>query len=144
MATVTGTLSDFRLSTLSAYEPVIIFTPSSIGLLGARILARRPIEVRPNAAGYFEVDLASTDLVTPASWFDIAIRWLDPDGQQVSIDHTNDKLFVPYQDGTIADLLRAPSNNQLHVFMQDTEPDPWPPGTAWLNTLTWDFNRKDA
>jgi len=144
MAIVSGTLSDFGLTPLAGFQPTIIFTPSGVGVSGTRLLATRPIQVTPNPDGQFQLDLMSTDDITPATWYEVQIRWLEPSGGYSHIDFVDWKLFVPAAGGPLGNLLRAPSNNQLLVIWQATEPNPWPVGVVWANTTTGDLLRKDS
>ena len=144
MPLVTGTLSDFGLSSLTQYQPVIVFMPSGVGFMGGRVLATRPIRVTPDAGGYFQVDLASTDTIEPAVWYGIQIQWLEPGGGYSYIDFEQSKLYVPTLGGNLPVLIDTPSTNQLMVIWQDTEPIPWPLGVVWANTITGDVRRKDS
>ena len=144
MPLITGTLSDFGLNTLSDYLPTIVFTPSSVALVGGRVLATRPIHVTPNAVGYFEVELAATDTLEPTVWYEMQVRWLEPGGGYSHIDFVDFRLHVPPQGGTLLDLLRTTTTNRLLVIWQEAEPNPWPVGVVWANPATGDLLRKDS
>ena len=143
MPIVTGTLADFGFETLAPLQAQVVFRPSSVGTIGGRLLATRERIVTPNAAGYFEAELASTSAITPATWYDVSIRWLDDDdGGYPRVDHVEHRLFVPPLGGTISELFRVPNNNQLVPYFQPHEPDPWPLGSLWINSVTGDITRK--
>lgn len=135
MALVTGTLSDFGLEPMTSLEPEIIFRPSDVGVVSGRLLATKPIRVRPFTSGYFQVELTSTDYVEPASWYTVEIRWLDFEGGYAAVDFVDWKLFVPQEGGAIGDLLESPVNPAM-VYVSLTPPTAGslPRGTWWLES----------
>ena len=146
MPTVTGNLSDFGLQSLAAYSPEVRFVPSSVAVEGPRLLATRPVVATPDARGFFAVTLASNEAMTPATWYELQIVWLEPgDGSgYAAADFPDLRLHVPITGGAIANLLRVPATNALLVAFQPTEPDPWPVGLTWVNSVTGDLIRKDS
>lgn len=140
MPTVTGTLTDIGLDPLAPFNPVLRFTPSQpAGDGNARIFASRPVEVTPTETGYFSVDLASTDTITPAdTHWRLTIHYRKPDGYDNSgggftaADHVVAKIRVPAAGGILADLFDIPPRlDDVHVGNN-------PPSTAgylyWVNT----------
>jgi hypothetical protein len=148
MATVTGTLADFGLSLLTAYSPKIIFTPSGPatgpGAGSARfLLATRPIECIPAPDGKFSVELYPNEASIPATHYTIRIEWRDPnafddDRGYVGRDDPDWELVVPNLGGSIADLLKLPSN-PAQTWVGDLPPDNPTPGTWWLLPSTGDI-----
>jgi hypothetical protein len=135
MATVTGNLADFGFTFLAGLHPEIIFTPSGPAILGATLLATRPIVATTRESdGAFALTLSPTVGLRPESWYTISFRWLDPAGNYVSRDFPDWKLYVPYEGGQVGDLLETPWNPSL-VFVGREEPTDDPiAGMAWMNT----------
>jgi hypothetical protein len=133
MATVTGTLNDFSLSSLASYSPRIIFTASEPAASPARLLSTRPVTVTPAASGAFTVELHPTTQLRPAGvHYTIRIEWLDADGGFVGVDIAGWKLFVPDSGGDITDLTDASPGSSL-IWVGLVPPPGTPaPGQLWV------------
>jgi len=139
MATLTGTLVDFRPAPMFNKAARILFIPSGPGVsaLGTYLLATHPISVVPGVDGSFAVDLAATDDIRPDCWYRIQIEWLDLAGNFTLVDYPDWKLYVPVAGGSIGELLLntiaggfmdvhiGETNNLLYRF--------------WYNPLTADL-----
>lgn len=130
MALVTGFLSDFGLGDLSDHHPMFVFEPSGPAVGDVKVYAPRQIAVVTSTDGYFEADLQPNDVVHPATFYRVAIRW--GGGRSIKLPW---KLSVPSEGGPLADLLRVPSNPAA-VWIGITEPENPSPGTWWLNPET--------
>lgn len=133
MVTVTGTLNDFGLAALAPFAPELVFTPSGPAVtLENVILASRHIVVPVTEGhGFFSVELASTDDLTVEGWYTLQIQWLNPDAGLPDIDFPDWRIYVPAEGGTLASMIKAPSNPAL-VWVGLTPPDNPTPGTWWL------------
>jgi hypothetical protein len=143
MPTVTGTLADFNLQALTGLRPKIIFRPNRSALSPTRLYVARPIEVTPADDGSFSVELVPTQLLEPAAWYTIEIRWQEPSGRELGRDYPDWRVFVTAEGGTLSGLISTPADNTLLVAWQPNQPDPWPSGLVWVNTITGDVVRKD-
>lgn len=130
MATVTGTLKDFNLGALAAFMPVITFRPSGPGVTPTSLLASKPVRVTPATDGSFTVNLAPTDDVRPARWYEITIEWQSA-GVPTQYDFADWKLTVPAAGGNIADLVAAPTTPSFAWIAETPPPNPTP-DTWWL------------
>ncbi|PZE89934.1 hypothetical protein [Curtobacterium sp. MCBD17_008] len=129
MPIVTGTLRDFAITTLAAYNPRIIFTASGVATSSTRLYSTKPIVATPNLAGDFEVFLQATEDLNPLVWYTIRIEWLDSDEGYVGVDLADWKLFVPSAGGSIGDLIGIPPNPAL-VWV-GVDPPSTPSTTVW-------------
>lgn len=130
MPTISFTLTDFGLATLTDKSPRVIFTPSSAGVKGTRLLPTTPIVAIPDASGNGTVALESTDGVVPAVWYTVSIEHLQPGGQYTHYDLLEYRLYVPENGGPIGSLPGVPlSPTTVLVSL-----DPPPPGYKgfWL------------
>ena len=133
MPTITGTLADFGLDNLDAYEPIIVFTPSGPATTpDGFLLAARPITAIPNSEGYFALSLVSGESTIPATHYKVTIEWLDAPASFIGKDFPEWKLYVPAGGGAIGDIGWAPSNPALAYF--GTEP---PPGSTFTDGTWW-------
>lgn len=141
MATITGALSDFGINPFPELQPRLIFTASGPAVSSSRLFATKPVIVDvASGSGSFTVDLQPTDGVRPAVYYKITIEWLDPDGNYVSADFLEWKLYVPSEGGELYDLIKAPANPLL--FWVGETPPPVPmPGQYWLTPSTGDLKK---
>ena len=144
MARVYGQLTDFGLDPISMHQPRIIFTPSSVGVVGDKLLATRPRTAVPTSDGYFSVDLAPTTRVQPLVHYKIRIEWLDAEAGYMRDDYVQHGMSVPDDGGSISELLSVPADNPALWAFQPDEPDPWPVGLVWVNTETGDIRKRTA
>lgn len=145
MATVTGSLLDFGMTSLVQRSPQIAFVPSGAAAASGTILAATPVTVTPDNLGNFSVILQPTSELLADAWYTIRITVLDSAGNFTHIDFPEWKIRVPDAGGVISDLIGdATAVNASFVYWQPTEPDPWPVGTIWVNSVTGDVNRKDS
>lgn len=131
MPTVTGTLSDIGLGNLAAFNPVLQFAPSEPAASpGGRIFPTRPVEVTPNSAGAFTVNLATTDGIIPrrAHWV-LSIGWRNPDGYMsgsgyFAKDFPTWPIRVPAGGGQLVDMLDiAATIDMIYVGVTPPHPD---------------------
>lgn len=139
MPIVKGTLTDFGLDPLSS-EMELWFIPAHAGLRGLNLLSRKPVRVTPAKNGLFEADLVSTEAVSPATWYEMEIRYLDR--REKKIERLPWELRVPAAGGILSDLLRVPSNPAL-VFTGEKAPPNPAPGSWWQDT-TGDLREFDG
>lgn len=132
MPTVTGTLQDFGLASLSAYKPQIIFTPSQAASTRNSIFASRPIPVEPSTAGTFTVTLANTTILRPEVWYQITIRWLDPLAGYQSADFPQWKVRVPSNGGNLGELIETDPSAQ-ETWIGPQPPLEETPYLWWIN-----------
>ena len=135
MATVTGTLTDFGLAALSAFQPVLIFKADSPALTTGSVLSARPIRVTPAADGSFTVDLVASSFTTPEVTYTLRIEWLDSAGGYIGLDILSN-LVVPPGTSSIDTLSSIPISRWW--VGADAPPDP-EPNTWWLDTDTGDL-----
>lgn len=131
MATITFTLNDFGLETLTSKSPVVRFIPSGAGVAGTRLFASTPVQAKLNQFGAGSVVLAPTDGVMPNVWYTVQIEHLQPGGQYTHHDILNLRIFVPDDYyGPITGLPGAPLSPQTVLVSLD----PPPPGYKgwWL------------
>jgi len=140
MPLVNGTLTDFGLDPIAGLTPRLVFMPASPGVAGLNVLTTLPVEVTPAANGYFEVDLASTQTIAPATYYIVKITWIDAAQNR---RHRSEllpwKLFVPPEGGALGDLLRVPSNPAL-TFTGTEAPYNPAVGSWWLDPTTGDLS----
>jgi len=137
MPTVTGTLKDFGLASISDRQPQIIFTPSGPAFSGSNILATTPIVATPDGSGAFSVTLTSSATLRPATWYAVRIEWLDSASNFMGVDIV-DRLDVPPAGGAIGDLASI-DFNPTSVYASPTAPSSPAVATWWLNTTTGDL-----
>lgn len=123
MATIYGTLSDFGLQSLAAFEPQLKFTPSGAGVNGVRLFAARPILCPVSADGSFAVLLEPTGGVVPEVWYEVSIEYLNAGGQFTSYDVLGYRLRVPAPGGAIGDLPDVPLSPET-VLVSLSPPPP--------------------
>lgn len=133
MPTVTGTLQDFGLASLSAYKPQIIFTPSQAASTRNSIFASRPIVVEPSTSGTFTVTLANTTILRPEVWYQITIRWLDPLAGYQSADFPQWKVRVPGDGGNLGELIET-NPSALETWIGPNPPSDPVPYLWWIDT----------
>ncbi|GEM_PF-5730717 len=124
MATITFTLSDFGLQSLAPFFPTVTFVPSGPGVKAGSLFASTPVKVTPNAAGIGSVELAATDGVIPAVWYEVQIEHLQPGGMFTHFDQLDLKIRIP--DGYTGPLAGLPGTplapNTVYVSL--TPPPP--------------------
>lgn len=141
MAIVTGALSDIGIDPFPELQPRLIFTPSGNSVSDARLFATKPKIVNVAAgSGSFMVDLQPSEGSRPAIYYTITIEWLATNGQYVSADFLEWKIFVPYEGGTLADLIEAPANPML-FWVGETAPLLPTPGQYWLKPSSGDIKK---
>lgn len=133
--TITGTLSDFGLDSLDAYNPSLVFTPSSPATTpDGQLLATRPITVTPDAAGAFTVDLVASSTTFPETYYLITVEWLDSPSGFTAKDFPGWRFYAPAGGGEIGDVGWAPSNPALAYFSTSEPPGSnFTDGTWWLD-----------
>lgn len=140
MPIVNGTLTDFGLDPMAGNAPRVRFRAASPAFNGLTVLATKTVEAIPAANGFFEVDLASTETIQPATHYVVQLAWTDLEpSRKDRTDTLPWKLYVPEDGGALGDLLALPSN-PANVWT-GTEPPPDPtPGTWWYNPDTGDLS----
>lgn len=133
MPTIAGTLRDFGLAAFPGNDPIIRFQANQPGITqSGAILSTKDIEVRPDSAGDFSVQLAATEnLATGGIWYTVSVTWLDPADNYVHADFLDWRLYIPIRGGNLADLMRKPANPSL-VYVGLTPPSYPAPGMKWL------------
>lgn len=133
MAKVTGQLTDFGMDPRTAHKPVVVFMHSTAAVAGARLLsASMPVTATTTANGFFEADLVPAAAVSPAGWYTITIKWTELPSKLRRTERLPFRLFVPAEGGTLADMLRMPSNPG-QVWAGEEPPANPSPGTWWLD-----------
>ena len=141
MALVTGTLRDFQVLGAWALNNAaqVEFIPSNAAFSGADLRADDVIIATVDAGGSFSASLAPTASLQPAgTHYRVRIRWLGSRTDKVT--NVPGRLLVPGAGGNIGALLEQ-SPGMEFVFWQPTQPDPWPVGSIWVNTVTGDVRR---
>ena len=144
MALVSGTLNDANLGHLAGRAPKLIFTLSEPATSDAGMFVTEPIIVTPNSNGAFVVDLEPTETMHQKRHYDLSVQWLDAAGNFIKVDFPDWDIFVPRGGGAFPDLIPGFTSNPFMIFWQATEPNPWPVGTVWVNSITGDVLRKDS
>jgi len=135
MATVTGTLTDFGLAALTAFQPTLIFTADSPAVTTGGVLSARPIRVTPASDGSFTVDLVASSFTTPEVTYTLRIEWLDSAGGYIGLDILKG-LVVPPGSSNIDTLSSIP----ISRWWVGVDPPPNPEAnTWWLDTDTGDL-----
>lgn len=140
MPLVNGTLTDFSLDPLELGSPLLSFRASSPAVTGTNLLtARKAVEVEPLSNGFFEVDLVSTETVTPAMHYTIELRYRDEKTGLMLNELLPWQLSVPPEGGALADLIAVPSNPA--TVWTGTEPPTNPaPGSWWYDPETGELS----
>lgn len=133
MAVVTGTLRDFGLQSLAAFQAEIIFTPTGPALHGNTVLVTKPVVVVPASDGSFTATLFLTTFLQPAQAYRMSVRWFDSAGNYVMVDHFEWDLLVPAEGGPISELLAAPQNPTTVWVGLNPPPKPVR-GSWWLES----------
>ena len=142
-AVYTGNYVDCGLTALAAFQPKLEFVLSEESFsMDGQLLSTRPVTVTPSATvGAFSVSLVPNDLIRGNTTYKIRATYLDAAGNFTSID-----LFSFYAregGGKVTDMMPSGFIPAL-VFWQPTEPDPWPIGSIWVNSITDDVRRRVA
>lgn len=143
MALVTGTLRDFQVAGAWAntHAAQVEFVPSNAAFSGPDLRADDVIVATIDSGGAFSVSLASTASLQPAgTHYRVRIRWLGGERGGM-VTKVPGKLYVPGAGGNIG-LLLEQSPGAEFAFWQPTQPDPWPVGAIWVNSVTGDVTRK--
>lgn len=139
MPLVFGSLTDFGLDALTGHAPRLTFRAASPGVAGLNILSTIAVEAVPALNGYFEVDLATTQAIAPATYYMVQIHWTEIDPtRKDKVETLPWRLFVPPEGGALGDLLRVPANPAL-VFTGTEAPYNPSLGTWWLDPETGDL-----
>lgn len=97
-----------------------------------------PVVVQPDASGEFVVRLVPNDVIQGNSSYRVSAKYLDRSGVFVDVDLW--EIFVPMLGGWVSELV-DPSWSPAQQFFSATEPEPWPVGTVWNDTITGDVWR---
>ena len=136
MPTLTGSLSDIGLAPLVGQATKIELSPSVAAVDGnGRVFASKPVEVTPNAAGGFSVDLASTTNLRPqgAHWV-MRLIWR-VNGSHMGWDFPPFKLHIGQDDLSLADAIQGDPSawaQLLHVGVNP--PSEERSVVAWIDT----------
>lgn len=122
MPTITGTLVDARLGSLSVDNPQIIFTISGPATSSPYLITTKRIVVIPAPSGEFTVELTATADMSPDRWYNVRIVSLNPANGYVDVDFLEWELRVPVEGGDFADLVTRPLG----------------PGEIWVSSDTAD------
>ena len=139
MAIVTYALSAFDIQPFPDSQPRLKFVPSGNAINGTRLFATKPIYSTPAGSGAGSVNLAPTDSVRPAIWYQIEIEWLDSEGNCRMVDHVPWQIFVPNAGGNLDDLIKVPANPMLFYAGPTLPPQYNVPGAYWWDTTTDDI-----
>lgn len=144
MATLTGFLSTFGLTSMTAYAPRLVFIPSGPAVTGTKYLvaSRSVTAVIDPATGAFSIDLLPNIATRPATHYRVRVEWLDPDvfgpGQGYTGRDSPDWQFImPPEGGDIAALMDTPPTAlEVHIGEED---DPrfgfwFQPSTSYLRS----------
>jgi hypothetical protein len=143
MANVIGMLTDITSWPMDSARGIVSFALEAPGLSPAALLTTRPHIAIPNAQGVFSADLVPTYDMPGNAGYRVVTTWLNGEDIPVGKDVYPELLYVPMEGGSVPVLLnRAPG--PMQAIYSPYEPEPWPLGAVWINTLTWDVSRKDA
>lgn len=111
---VTGVLADFGRGALASasknLQPTLEFRPSgpATKAAGSVIYSSRMLTVTPAiSTGAWSIDLEVNDQLSPDTWYQVGITWLDTAGNFVSHDDLPGRLYVPSGGGLFTDLYRG-------------------------------------
>ncbi len=145
MARYTGTLTDCGLASLTPFKPILKFVlipEASFALVGNQLLTTRPVQVTPGTTGAFSVELVPNDEIRGNTKYLVRAEWLDPAGvAPTSLDVF--EFFARAGGGDITEMAAAGPGMPAQVFWQSEQPDPWPPGWIWVNSVTGDVKRRN-
>jgi len=149
MAVITGVLSDYERKALASSSldraPVIEFKPSGPGVRDpANVLyASREVTVVPAVStGAFQVDLEVNTIISPETWYEITIKWLDGARNFHSYDKLPGRLYVT-GPGNFTDMYRV-RNAPWFAWVDQEVVVPPPdsnPGDYVLDSISGDLYR---
>lgn len=133
MASVTGKLLDFGLSSINGLNPVLIFQANKPAVTSSgSFLVTDPIEVTPASDGTFSVALSTTDdLVTEDVFYTVSAEWRAPDLNYMRADFPDWRVYVP-GNGNLADLIKQPANRSMVIKSPTNPGSNFGAGTLWL------------
>ncbi|GAA2230299.1 hypothetical protein N1031_06970 [Herbiconiux moechotypicola] len=136
MPVITGSLKDFGLGSLAARSPVLVFTPSAVGVdPTGRIYPMDPVEAVPAPDDTFSATVARTTNLLPEVFLRLAIRYESGDGPP-SEDLAGIEIRVPEAGGNVKDLMRAPVPNG-RILIADSEAEAIRRGARlWIDNST--------
>lgn len=134
MPTYSGKLQDFRFNAHPTLQPRLTFTPSGPGFDSSALRFTRPIEVTPAADGTFTVVLQSSTLITPITWYEITITWLDSAGNFISLDEVPGRLFTGETNGALTDFIDTGGATPGQAWWGLEEPIVHGPYMWWLHS----------
>lgn len=110
MAVVYGTLSDIGFGHLAGLQPEIVFSLSGPATNGRLLYVEHDVVTQPDLAGDFTVNLEATTNLSPASHYDISVRWLRPGRPGgTGFSAMPWPLTVPVEGGPVGALLETPA-----------------------------------
>lgn len=145
MSTISGKVTDFGGSSrLVGKSPQLSVVPSAESSSFGQLLStvEIPVDLDP-VDNSFSFNLISSDELRPPLPYGFRLQWLNGEGIPVGQDLWSN-VWVPDGAWDISDLLGAVGVSQTQIFWQATEPDPFPIGSYWANTITGDVNRRKA
>lgn len=142
-ALYTGSYVDCGLGTLAAFHPKLEFILSEESFsLDGQLLSKNPVVVTPTTGeGVFAVPLVPNDLIRGNTEYMIRATYTNAASRVIKLDLFS--FFARLGGGKVADM-GTPGFIPALVFWQPTEPDPWPVGSIWVNSITDDVNQKVA
>lgn len=144
LATITGTLADFKRGNLAERNPELVFTPSAptTTIAGGFLLSAVPVTVIPNSSGVWSVRLEEFENMNFPVHYTLQIRLLDPVAGYIFIDFPDWKIFAPIGGGPLTSIITGPVGGGLIWTVPDDEiPEGAQPGDLMLNTTTDDLFR---
>lgn len=142
-AVYTGNYVDCGLGALAAFQPKLEFILSKESFsTDGQLLSTRPVSVTPATGdGAFTVFLVPNDLIQGDTTYKIRATYLDAASNFTSLDLFS--FYARSSGGKVTDMLPVGFTPSL-VFWQPEEPDPWPVGAIWVNSITDDVQRRTA
>lgn len=108
MATVTGYYTDLALQPLNGRWPLLRFVleqGTALSALGGRVLSRKPVEVTPDARGFFSVDLIGNDQIQGTTTYALFADYLTEQGEMLASLDVLKGLVVRGVGGQISDMI---------------------------------------
>lgn len=141
LVTITGTLTDWGLAVLAAYQPQVVFTPEGPAFKGKRVLSTKPVKVTPDAIGDFTVQLEPTNDSRPYRRLTVSVEWQEPGRPGETGWRSVDVITgfqVPPQGGYIGDIA-ALDYDPTSAWVGVLPPLNPAISTWWLHPITGDL-----
>lgn len=141
----TGTVADFGQHAFPGLTPMLWVIAAGDAFGPAGLLSRVRIPVEPAAPdGAFQVSLVASPDVSPPTDYEIVCEWFEthPLEGWVKRGQSSWRFTALRGGGAISGMAVTAGWSPAHVFWQPQEPDPWPVGWIWVNSLTGRVQQK--